>query len=188
MDLGRYFPLSNVVRRKPNEGPRMEPEDLEMKQNIKAIGTLTRMDRAMLGRGCETVVSHDLESQAGMNTLGISATAYLEQKTSKVEDNVDLVKWKLPSTQNSLSKGYRSSEATVLGSFSTTQAHSEKVAPSHPTVSATEDPRHSLDVDLRPNFEEHRSVWGRVLGTISEGRRSRRMKDSLGTGSSRSRP
>lgn len=182
----RYFSLSKGVPRKPSEGQSPDAKHLELKERPKATDTFNKGDRAVLGRGGERFVPMDVEAQVEAKHLEYPTTASLKPPPSKFDESFDLPIQKPLDTERQLSDDRQSSEATIVASLNTSNAHGASPVPPETVATAKGGPAPGLDVDLQPKFEEHRSVWVRMLDAVSS--RSSWKKGTLGTSGSKSRP
>ena len=146
-----------------------------------------RANGTTLGQSVEGLVPDDVEAQVGARHVEYPAAAARAQFTRKFDEGFDLP-IQMPEHGGSLSGERQSSEVTAVEDVPAGKSQAQAVSPSlstAPMVKKPVDPRPSLEVDLEPRFEGHRSVWARMLDSITEGRRSWKLKSSVVSGGSK---
>ncbi|KAI9661453.1 MAG: hypothetical protein M1831_002975 [Alyxoria varia] len=153
--------------------PKARDEREAMGKPNPVAGTLiSKTDRAMLGPGVEDLRSkkRDLEAQKDEDVkyYDVSSSGSTEAGSSSLITPVQAAYD--PRGRQQLRSG---DPKTASGSFLAPPT------PSPPTVRTTDDPRASLEVDMRPNFESHRGTWRQMLSNVFESRRSSWLLSSL---------
>ena len=166
-----------VMSPTPPTGRRAEPSRGKMNETKAS----SRTDKAMLGRLFENSFSRDLEADAGLIS-SVEPSAAGHTRGAIADDaakSVLQIPVRGPLSLESMSSGRENGEnriglCTDVGRTSLSSNTCVSQAETS-LVTVTDDPRRSLEVDLRPTFEEHRGTWGRMMDAIAESRHSWRL-------------
>ena len=166
----------------------MDPQDIPPRRpEIKGLRrpepvvTMSESDRALLGRVRENISLGDLEVQGSTTQVPSSGETSYGRRVGGVEKDSlagNRDHRELEGRSSPFSQGNPSSERTIVEQCSTNTSHGLRSA-----LVGSGNPKRSLELNLDPDFKEHRSLWSRILNSFSESRLSSKLKSSLGSAS-----